>query len=279
MEKYNNKPYVYKLTNKDTGQFYIGYRFANKLPASQDFGIEYRSSSKAIIKEQFNQYNQEIIVEFYSEDREEASISAYWYEQGLIKQYFKDPLCLNENYQDKETSKGIFRRTGLITEAHRTNMSTAQRNKKPASNIARKRMSEFQKGRLKTEEHRAKISEANRGKIPSQKTIDKMKATKAIMSEERKREISNRIRLSRIGRKQSQEQIDNRVGGMKGSRWMTSPEQKTKFILKNDVDALLEAGWVLGRKSMKDWAGIARQGKMIKDVTENFNEKVGIEVS
>ena len=26
------KPYVYKLTHKETGQFYIGYREANKLP-------------------------------------------------------------------------------------------------------------------------------------------------------------------------------------------------------------------------------------------------------
>lgn len=39
--KYDNYPYVYKGTNKETGEFYIGYREANKLPSKLDLGFRY----------------------------------------------------------------------------------------------------------------------------------------------------------------------------------------------------------------------------------------------
>lgn len=44
-----NKPYVYRLTYKTTGDYYYGYREDNKLPAIEDLPI-YQSSSD-IIKE------------------------------------------------------------------------------------------------------------------------------------------------------------------------------------------------------------------------------------
>ena len=46
----NILPYVYKLTHKETGQFYIGYRKANKVQSYCDIGIVYFSSSKEIEK-------------------------------------------------------------------------------------------------------------------------------------------------------------------------------------------------------------------------------------
>ena len=37
-------PYVYKLVHKETGEFYIGFRCANKVPANEDLGIKYFTS-------------------------------------------------------------------------------------------------------------------------------------------------------------------------------------------------------------------------------------------
>lgn len=41
-------PYVYKLTHKETGQFYIGFRKANKVNSNQDLGLKYFSSSSEL---------------------------------------------------------------------------------------------------------------------------------------------------------------------------------------------------------------------------------------
>jgi hypothetical protein len=40
-------PYVYKVVNRTTGEFYIGYREANKKPASEDI-LMYKTSSKKV---------------------------------------------------------------------------------------------------------------------------------------------------------------------------------------------------------------------------------------
>lgn len=45
-----NLPYVYKLTHKETNQFYIGYRSANRVKSEFDLGFKYFSSSKIIKK-------------------------------------------------------------------------------------------------------------------------------------------------------------------------------------------------------------------------------------
>lgn len=42
------KSYVYKATDTRTGEFYFGYRKANKVSANEDIGILYFSSSKYI---------------------------------------------------------------------------------------------------------------------------------------------------------------------------------------------------------------------------------------
>ena len=41
-------PYVYKITHKETNQFYIGFRCANKVQANLDLGFKYFTSSKAV---------------------------------------------------------------------------------------------------------------------------------------------------------------------------------------------------------------------------------------
>lgn len=79
MKKENALPYVYRCTERDTGQFYIGYRFKNTVPASEDFGVHYFTSNQ-YVKENFDKFDYEIIREF--PDRK----SAFAYETQLIRE-------------------------------------------------------------------------------------------------------------------------------------------------------------------------------------------------
>src|ERR1035437_2862335 len=84
-------PYVYWLTHKITGQFYIGYREANLIPSDQDLPI-YKSSSDTIDKLGFENFDYQILAEFFDGD------SAYDFENRTIEANFYDALCLNGHY-------------------------------------------------------------------------------------------------------------------------------------------------------------------------------------
>lgn len=129
-----NLPYVYKLTHKETNQFYIGYRAANKVRSFEDLGFKYFSSSKQIEKLGFENFNIEILAEFID------SKHAYEFEQLLINENFKDPLCLNKSCyynkkhfkissQTEETKNKIsITKTGKFqSESHKRNRAASKR--------------------------------------------------------------------------------------------------------------------------------------------------------
>jgi hypothetical protein len=91
MKENKNQPYVYKLVNKLTDEYYIGYRKNNKHSAEDDLGVYYFSSSKYINKNNFDQYQIFIIEKF------DDYLEAYTFEQELIFSNWKDPLLLNES--------------------------------------------------------------------------------------------------------------------------------------------------------------------------------------
>jgi hypothetical protein len=86
-------PYVYRCVEKDTGNFYIGYRFKNTVPAEEDFGKHYFTSNN-YVKENFNKFDYEILAEF--PDRK----SAFAYETELISQT-KSEQQINANKHNK----------------------------------------------------------------------------------------------------------------------------------------------------------------------------------
>ena len=86
-------PYVYKCTEKDTGKFYIGYRFKNFVSANEDFGTHYFTSNEYVSKN-FNKFDWEILAEF--QDRK----SAFAYETQLINET-KSELQINANKYNK----------------------------------------------------------------------------------------------------------------------------------------------------------------------------------
>ena len=83
------QPYVYKCTERDTGKFYIGYRFKNTVPANEDLG-KYYFTSNEYVKNNFDKFDYEIIAEF--PDRK----SAFAYETKLINET-KSELQINAN--------------------------------------------------------------------------------------------------------------------------------------------------------------------------------------
>lgn len=72
-------PYVYRCVERDTGNFYIGYRFKNILPAQEDFGKKYFTSNE-YVRNNFEKFDWEIVAEFF--DRK----SAFAFETQLIRE-------------------------------------------------------------------------------------------------------------------------------------------------------------------------------------------------
>jgi hypothetical protein len=86
-------PYVYKCTERETGKFYIGYRFKNTVPAKEDLGKYYFTSNEYVSKN-FDKFDCEIVAEF--PDRK----SAFAYETKLINET-KSDMQINANKHNK----------------------------------------------------------------------------------------------------------------------------------------------------------------------------------
>lgn len=85
-------PYVYKITHKETGQFYIGSRYSKNIKHhSEDLGFKYFTSSKLVKQLGFENFKIEWIEEFHTPEL------AYDWEQMMIYVNLKDPLCLNKH--------------------------------------------------------------------------------------------------------------------------------------------------------------------------------------
>lgn len=91
-------PYVYRLDNSITGEFYIGFREANTRLPELDIGVKYKTSSK-YVKPRFSEFSITILAVFYSRE------DAYWFEQDTIKENFKTKGCLNKSYNNYRTGK------------------------------------------------------------------------------------------------------------------------------------------------------------------------------
>lgn len=98
-------PYVYMLTNSETSEFYIGYRYKNVklgLKPEEDIGKVYFTSSK-YVRPCFSKFKVLILAEFFSSD------DAYDFEQTLIEENIKNPLCLNRHYQHKSGKRFVLK--------------------------------------------------------------------------------------------------------------------------------------------------------------------------
>ena len=147
-------PYVYKGTNPETQEFYIGSRWANKVSAKEDLGFEYYTSSK-VVKPVFDQFHWEIIAEF------ETTEEAYDYEQQLIFESWNIEGLINEScFHGKER----FRITGHSEET-KEKMSKSHKgtSRVPFTDETKEKMSEVAKGKSKSDETKENMSKAKKG--------------------------------------------------------------------------------------------------------------------
>ena len=169
--------YVYRLDNPTTGEFYFGFRKANSVPASQDLGFEYFTSSE-YVEPRFHEFNYTIIQEFVD------PFEAYDLEQFLIYQELKNPLILNRRcHYGKEkrfTNSGNKHSDKTKAKISATKKGKLSSNKgKPKSEEHKAKISAAKKGvpiRPRSEEHKAKISAAKIGKPRSEETKAKISA-------------------------------------------------------------------------------------------------------
>lgn len=194
-----NHPYVYKLIHKDTKQFYIGYREANILPAKEDLGFKYKSSSKEVDKLGFNNFDIEIIKEFDDSDRKSAGNEAYIFENKLIKSHMEESLCLNKFY-NSETSRKF--KTVSHSASTREKIGKSQIGK-VMSVESRIKMSLSAKGRKASDETRSNISKAKRGLVLSNLARSNISSGK--MGHTVSEETRLKLRLYNLGREASKE--------------------------------------------------------------------------
>lgn len=177
MTTYKTLPYVYICTNRETGQFYIGYREGNKTPSYQDLPL-YKTSSKQV-NPVFDQYSWEIIAEFFD------GTDAYNFEQSLIHEHWEDPLLINKSCFHQ---KRQFRCVGGMLNKHHSDETKAKMSEKATGNTRRSgkqhsdetkaKMSKAQSGKILSDEHKLKLSAIGKTKTHSDETKNKMKESK-----------------------------------------------------------------------------------------------------
>jgi hypothetical protein len=163
--------YVYKIINKSTNEYYIGYRSRNQtlgVEPSADLWVKYFTSSNKIktqIKEHgVKNFETSIIFENIN------PLECWKYEQQSIKDSWSDPLLLNSKYHDPESNVEKYRRVGAVTEESRVKMSLAGKGK-PKSEEHRRKIAAANTGQPQSDEKRRKISEAHKGREPHNKGV------------------------------------------------------------------------------------------------------------
>lgn len=148
-------PYVYVCTHKVTGEFYIGYREANKTPSYIDLP-SYKTSSKKVHTD-FENYNWVIVAEFFDGE------SAYDFEQMLIHENWEDPNLINENChygksRFKTNLKGVSK-----SDLHIEKLKMSRRARAKPTEETKRKISLGNTGKVVPVESRQRISKAKVG--------------------------------------------------------------------------------------------------------------------
>ena len=143
------KPYIYKVTEKGTGEFYIGSQCRGKVIGENYFTSSTNKSFKEKLKSNPAQFGITIIGTFTNPE------ACVLQENVFIKNYIKNPLCLNKSY--------------IIGKKRQFNMSGFHHSEETEIKIA-----ESNKGKFVSKETKIKLSESHKGQIISAETRKKI---------------------------------------------------------------------------------------------------------
>lgn len=244
--------YIYKVTDKVTGQFYIGSQCTGKIIGVDYFTSSYNEEFKSKFKSDPSLFDIKIIGVLLDADtcvREENNII---YNNMFILDELgnkkRNPLCLNEhcirfgknNFSTigKHHSEEVIKK---ISEAKKGNKSWLG---KHHSEEWKRKRSEALKGHIVSEEIRKKISNAKKGQVTwnkgkinvySKDTIEKMRIARIgkshIVSDETKQKISR----ANKGRRHTVEEIEKMRGIRKDKKCIICVE--TDIIYKSIREA------------------------------------------
>ena len=136
--------YIYKITDKVTGQFYIGSQCRDKIIGINYFTSSHNKEFKSKFKSNPEKFDIKIIGRFTDSD------SCILQENIFIKNNFENPLCLNKAYcicsKNQFTTKGV----------------TSPNKGKHLSKETRRKIAEANKKRFYSKETRRKIAETSK---------------------------------------------------------------------------------------------------------------------
>ncbi len=258
-------PYVYKVVNRTTGEFYIGYREANKKPAAEDILI-YKTSSKKV-RPIFDQFDSYIIAEFFD------GVSAYWVEQLFIEENINDPLCLNGYYikQGKKQFKSKFGR--VFSKDAKQNISNGRNRIDKTTGLTNAQMTSIRSVKTRIENNSYKTSTEKANKTKEQRGSNVIGGEKASITKNAIDEQTGLTNAQLAGKKASitKNAIDEQTGltnaqlaGKKASITKTAIDEQTG--LTNAQLAGLKLRQTL--KSIDPNTGLTLKELQIKKATE-----------
>ena len=275
------KPYIYKVTDKVTGEFYIGSQCRGKV-----IGKNYFTSSKnKIFKNKFKsnpaQFEIKIIGTFTNPE------SCVLQENIFIKFYIKNPLCLNKNY--------------VIGKEHQFCMSGCTGEKNPFygkqhSKETKYKISEANKGRLSarkgchlSDETRKKLSELKKGNTPWNKGKHFSADIRKKISESNKGHISfnkgkhlsdetkMKLSISHIGVSPSDETRKKLSESHKGKNNFFYGKHHTEETRKKISEAHKGLRYEISEEHFRKWReGYRASIDRIKQIDKNTNEVIAI---
>jgi hypothetical protein len=256
-----NCSYVYKLTNVETGEFYIGMRSCWCLPEDDKYygsGIRITHCIKKFGKEKFKK---EILKTFL--ERKEAS---NYEEEILNEEVLKNPLCLNLK------TGGEYERDYKYTDEVRKQISEARKewfknpeNVKKQSEAIKKaykddetlalRISKVKKENCNSVEFKNKMSVIRNEMLKDEKFRQKIKdSINSIESLEKKSKSIKKYLSTEIGKQNASEATKNKI--------YINKNGITKRITKEQINEYLDLGWILGK------------GYVVQNETKNKLSKV-----
>lgn len=190
--------YIYKITNKVTGEFYFGSRTAkvmrNTTP-EEDLWKKYFTSSK-YVKQQIAEYGKEAFTSEILWKYDDIEMTDF-HEQVYIYYHINNPLCLNKHYVCPHKHTKTFSCAGTKRTPEQNRANSEHRKGKPLRRKDGTVVKNVARGHRHSDATKAKFSAIHKGKTQPRDAVERQR--KAV-----------------TGRKATPEQIANQIAGQTG---------------------------------------------------------------